>query len=248
MKTHGFHPMTLLPGSYLFAGPGMIGKKTYALELAHEIAGESDVMLVDSPSIDSIREVKQFFSLTPLAGIAKIAIIDHADQLTEEAQNALLKMLEEPNRSSICILITSRPESLAATILSRCQQFFFPAHGRKIYDKFFENSKLSEQQKNFLYEFSNGSIGLLYDLDYKKIKSYAEEFTALTKADINQRFTAAQQLADDESLSQKILFWMLYLRTKKLYKPLRGLLKLYDTILQPQFNKQLALEQFMLEL
>ena len=89
---------------------------------------------------------------------------------------------------------------------------------------------------------------MLYNLDFKTIKTYAEEFTTLSKADINQRFTIAQQLAVDESLSQKILFWMLYLRTKKLYQPLRGLLELYNTISQPQFNKQLALEQFMLEL
>ncbi len=248
MKTLGFQSMTLVSGSYLFAGPEMIGKKTYALELAHEIAGESDIMVVDSPLIDAIREVKQFLSLTPFAGTAKIAIIDHAEKLTEEAQNALLKMLEEPNRSSICMLITSSPDSLLPTILSRCQQFFFPAHGRKVYDEFFENSKLSEHQKNFLYEFSNGSIGLLYDLDFKKIKAYAEEFTELSKADINQRFTTAQALAVDESLLQKILFWMLYMRTKKLYRPLRGLLELYTTISQPQFNKQLAIEQFMLEL
>ncbi len=248
MKTLGFHSMTLVSGSYLFAGPEMIGKKTYAIELAQEAAGQHDIMIVDSPSIDAIRDVKQFLSLTPFAGTAKVALIDNADRLTEEAQNALLKMLEEPNRSSICILVTSRPDSLLPTILSRCQQFFFPAHGRKVYDEFFAATKLSKTQQDFLYEFSNGSIGLLYDLDFKKIKTYAEEFTALSKADLNGRFTAAQQLAADEALSQKILFWMLYLRTKKLYQPLRGLLELYGTISQPQFNKQLALEQFMLEL
>ncbi|MEK7583264.1 MAG: AAA family ATPase [Patescibacteria group bacterium] len=248
MKTLGFQSMTLVPGSYLFAGPEMIGKKTYALELAHDIADASDIVLVDSPLIDAIRDVKQFLSLTPFAGTAKIAIIDHAEKLTEDAQNALLKMLEEPNRSSICILVTSSPDSLLPTILSRCQQFFFPAHGRKVYDEFFATTKLSKAQQDFLYEFSNGSIGLLYNLDYQKIKAYAEEFTKLSQADISQRFTAAQQLAEDESLPQKILFWMLYLRTKKLYKPLRGLLELYNTISKPQFGKQLALEQFMLEL
>ena len=248
MKTLGFHPMILTPGSYIFAGPEMIGKKTYALELAHDIAGPEDIFLMSTSDVDTVRSLKAFLSLTPLGSIYKVAVIDHADHLTEEAQNALLKMLEEPNKSSICVLIASSPDTLLPTIRSRCQQFFFPAHGKKVYDVFFAMTKLSKTQQDFLYEFSNGSIGLLYDLDYKKIKAYAEEFMALSKADINGRFTIAQTLAADESLSQKIIFWMLYLRTKKLYRSLHGLLALYDTISRPQFNKQLALEQFMLSL
>src|SRR3989344_3081049 len=98
MKTLGFHPMTLVSGSYLFAGPEMIGKKTYALELAHDIAGPEDIFLMSTSDVDTVRSLKAFLSLTPLGSIYKVAVIDHADHLTEEAQNALLKMLEEPNK------------------------------------------------------------------------------------------------------------------------------------------------------
>lgn len=246
MKTLGFKKIPLESGAYLFTGPEMIGKKTFALELANELAGPEDITMI-TPDIDAVREMKRFFSLTPLNGKYKVAVIDNAHRLTDEAQNALLKILEEPSASSIIILVTSNPEELLPTILSRCQQIFFPAHPKSVVMEFLADKKLSDEQKNFLYEFANGSIGLLAE-DFKNIKTYAEEYTAFAKADINKRFDMAKQLSTDEALQQKILYWMLYLHTKKLYEPLRGLLALRRTIGQPQYNEQLALENFMLSL
>ena len=246
MKTLGFKKIPLQSGAYLFHGPEMIGKKMFALELAAEFAGPEDITMI-TPDIDAVREMKRFFSLTPLNGVYKVAIIDDAHRLTDEAQNALLKILEEPSASSIVILVTSHMDELLPTIVSRCHQLFFPAHPRSMVMEFLKDKKLSKEQEEFLYEFSNGSIGLLAG-DFSKIKSYAEEYSALAKADINKRFDMAKQLSTDESLQQKILYWMLYLHTKKLYEPLRGLLALRRTISRPQYNEQLALENFMLSL
>lgn len=241
--------------AYLFVGPERIGKKTFARELAGKLAQPEDVFLTSSDDVNTVRSLRSFLALSPLRSEYKVAIVDNAGSLTDEAQNALLKVLEEPSPSSKLILIAKDRDAVLPTIASRTQEIMFAPHPREVYDEYFADlpagqagKKLSKAQQDFLYEFSNGSIGLLFDLDYQKIKTYAQEITALAKTDLNGRFTAAQQLADDEALSQKILFWMLYLRTKKRYEPLRGLLTLYGTIQQPQFNKQLALEQFMLEL
>ena len=235
--------------SYLFTGPDMIGKRTFALELAGKLAHTSDILCVATNDIDAVREAKRFLSLSALNGKHKVVIIDNAGHLTEGAQNALLKVLEESSPSSILILVAQQAGTLLPTIVSRAQDIAFPPHPRTVYDEFFADKQFSQSQQDFLYEFSNGSIGMLYRYpDYKMIKEFAEEFTALSKADLNGRFTIAQKLATDETLPQKILFWMLYLRTKRLYKPLRGLLRLSDTITQPQFNLQLALEQYMVEL
>lgn len=246
MKTLGFKKIPLTSGAYIFHGQDMIGKRTYALELAGEIAHVSDIFIAHT-DIEAIRGVKHFLSLSPLNGNRKIVLIDQANRMQEEAQNAILKILEEPSASSIIILITSQLEGLLPTITSRCQVVYFPPHGRVTMLAFLKDKNLSSSQMDFLCQFSNGSIGLL-DGDFSKIKSYAQEYSMLAKADLARRFDIAKELAVDVALAQKILFWMLYLRTKQLYKPLRGLLELYQTISQPQFNRQLALENFMLQL
>src|SRR5438105_1581081 len=80
-----------LSHAYLFMGQDMIGKRTFAEELAAKIASPADIMELTSHDIDSVRGVKQFLSLTAFQGTKKVVIIDNADQLAEDAQNALLK-------------------------------------------------------------------------------------------------------------------------------------------------------------
>lgn len=75
--------------------------------------------------IGQIRDLIRIFSFKNYSAPHKIAIIDNADQMTNEAANALLKTLEEPGENSILILITSHSESLLPTIVSRCQQIKF---------------------------------------------------------------------------------------------------------------------------
>ncbi|MEK7615828.1 MAG: hypothetical protein AAB420_01300 [Patescibacteria group bacterium] len=245
MTILGFNTIALSPGSYLFHGQEMIGKKSFSLQLARDLADSADIIMVQS-DIDSVREMKRFLSLSPLNGDYKIAIVDNAHNMQEEAQNALLKILEEPTASSILILISSQPESLLQTITSRCRQIFFPPHKPETVRAFLKERSFTKEQEDFLVQFCNGSIGLL--ANQENIKEFIQEYSVLAKATLDQKFTLAKKLADDEKLQQKILYWMLYLRSKNIYKPLQGLLALHKTISQPQFNKQLALENFMLQL
>lgn len=64
-------------------------------------------------------------SLRPMAGVRRIAILDHAEKLNISSANALLKTLEEPPDNAIIILITSDLELMLDTIRSRCQSLFF---------------------------------------------------------------------------------------------------------------------------
>lgn len=235
--------------SYLFTGQDRIGKWTFARELATKLASPSAILEVTTHDIDTVRTAKLFLSHTAFHGDRKVVLIDNAHLLSEEAQNALLKILEEPSSTSILLLVTSRKDGVLPTIASRCQEIVFPVPGRDAFDAFFATKKLSHEQQDFLFHFSNGSIGLLFDEEnFKKIKVFAEEFSTLAKATMGKRFDVAKQLAEDEELEKKILFWMLYLRTKKLFAPLGPLLALYQSIAQPQLNRQLAIENFMLEL
>ncbi|HEY9690569.1 MAG TPA: hypothetical protein V6D15_00005 [Oculatellaceae cyanobacterium] len=70
--------------------------------------------------IDQVREITQFTANKPLLSNRKIVVIENAETLHPSAANALLKTLESPN-STLMILLTSSPEKLLPTIVSRCQ-------------------------------------------------------------------------------------------------------------------------------
>ena len=89
-----------------------------------------DVMVIeptenDSIVIDSVRESIRQTAYRPFEGKRRVVIIDEADRLVLQAQNALLKILEEPPNSSQFILVTARVDTLLATVRSRCQRLNF---------------------------------------------------------------------------------------------------------------------------
>ncbi|PKB61927.1 MAG: DNA polymerase III subunit delta' [SAR202 cluster bacterium Casp-Chloro-G4] len=73
-------------------------------------------------SIDQIRDLQKEASLKPYEGRYRVFIVDGAEQLTEEAANALLKVLEEPPEEVVFLLLTADTGSLLPTIISRCQR------------------------------------------------------------------------------------------------------------------------------
>jgi DNA polymerase III delta prime subunit len=88
-----------------------------------------------SIGIDAVREIKNFLWQKPNMSARRTLIIDNADLLTTEAQNALLKITEEPPASSLLILVTSDVESLLPTIVSRLPKIYFGAVPQKTIEK-----------------------------------------------------------------------------------------------------------------
>ena len=73
-------------------------------------------------SVDEIRKLANFFGLTSGAGGWRVAIVDTADDMNDNAANALLKLLEEPPNRAMLLLLSNMPGRLLPTIRSRCQR------------------------------------------------------------------------------------------------------------------------------
>ncbi len=86
------------------------------------------VRLVDGKtriSIEQLRNLREWFHRAPYEADRRCAIINDAHLMTEEAQNSLLKLLEEPPAHGILILVTENPQGLLDTIHSRLQAVYF---------------------------------------------------------------------------------------------------------------------------
>lgn len=128
------HRAGRLAHAYLLAGPTGSGKDWLASRLAamvlncspEEVASHPDSHYVQPESksrrivIDQIRELEQSMQRKPLLGYSKVAVIREADRLQPQAANAFLKTLEEPPPGSLILLLSSLPEAMLETILSRC--------------------------------------------------------------------------------------------------------------------------------
>ena len=268
--------------AYLFSGQEMIGKKTFAMELVEHLGAQSlsqgstflkiqgrtlepDLLVLgkESVGIDEIRKLKNFLSLKPYASKYKVAIIDNAHQMSAEAANAMLKVLEEPPAHSLIILISANPQALLPTVYSRCVEIKFAPHPRDKLLKYLGKLGLSGKQTEFLADFSNGRLGLAHRLkendSFKNIKKNLEDFNKLLKSNLNDRIKFAEKsLAGNDAPGQAIellLYWMFYLRSdfsKKLKinraRVLRNLLETRQTLSHSQFNARLALENLLINL
>ena len=71
--------------------------------------------------VDSVREVGAFMRLTPAEGGWRVVVIDSADEMNANSANAVLKVLEEPPKNALLILVSHNPGRLLPTIRSRCR-------------------------------------------------------------------------------------------------------------------------------
>ena len=78
-----------------------------------------------SITVERVRDAIGQAAYRPFEGRRRVVIIDDAERLVPEAQNALLKTLEEPPDASQFVLVTARPDTLLATVRSRCQRLSF---------------------------------------------------------------------------------------------------------------------------
>ena len=174
-----------LEAGYLFTGPEGIGKRQVALALAKKLNcledkadacsrcssclkiesnQHPDVHIISDDEtqikIDVIRQLQKEMSLRAYEGKFKIFIIDNAHNLTAEASNSLLKVLEEPSKGSLIVLISDKPGLLFRTVVSRCKVVrFSPLKRQDLEEILKKDYKLDTGYAHFLAYFSEGRLG-----------------------------------------------------------------------------------------
>jgi len=230
-----------IPQAFLFSGPDSLGKKKVAFEFIKMLNCEAvfqnkvsrepcqncsscnliekkkhpDLIVLEPKGkeiqISQIRELKRFLSFRPQVSHFKSVIIDEAQTLNLASQNCLLKTLEDPPGQVLFFLITSQPEMLAETILSRCGILkFYPLNPKEM-ERYFKEKVPSSQQSIF-FELSEGKPGRAIDFlknpqKFLEVQKSFKGIEKIIKSDIAERFCFVKNfLAKKESLVKLNLF------------------------------------------
>ena len=275
--------------SVLFSGEEGIGKTTLAFYLAHTLLclkkGKEPCQncescleyqkkchpdfLAVSPekgliSIEKVREIINFLSFKPKLSGLKIVIIDDSEKMTKEAQNALLKILEEPNLDNLIILVSSYPEKLLPTILSRLLVIKFSlAKKKEIIDYLVKEFSLSLDKAEEIAQMSQGKIAeaiKLLEKDYFKEKMKAKEILKkIIKGNEIEKILIIEEDLKEEKINFFLKEWLSILRKdyqelinllkeEKRNYLLKNLLNAYLVINSQNVNQKLLLENIFLKI
>lgn len=233
-----------LAGAYLFCGPENVGKFTVALNFAKRLTGNDskninphnqnfgvginpDIIIITPETeekngitkkkdikIEKIRELQHSLSLSAYFGKYKVAIIDGAEYLTISAQNALLKILEEPAENCVLILIAHNPEKILPTIKSRC-----------VIKKFglVKQAEISamiaeEENKEDIIFWSLGRPGkaIIFQKEKKQLSDCQKTVRSLKEIlqkNLNDKFILAEELSKNPAgLIYRLEFWLIIFR------------------------------------
>ena len=169
--------------SYIFSGIKGVGKYSFAKDFAKCILEDS--MMQDyyklgpdgkSIKVSQIRELQNVINIKPTFSKKSVYIIDDADLMTIEAQNSLLKTLEEPPEYAVIILIVHNERSILSTVKSRCVNIKFSKLSDKDIKKYLLKKDLNFEDKNInVFKVLDGSLN---DIDF--IRDDYDELLKLT--------------------------------------------------------------------
>jgi len=230
--------------AYLFAGPQGSGKKTLAFLFAQALncPGENppcgeclscrktrsgnhpNVFYVkpqgSSIKIEQLRELKEKLFYLPTEGFKKICIIDDADTLTLPAGNSILKILEEPPEDLVFLLLSSRPQALLQTILSRCIHFYLRPLADQEMAALLESKKpLPPAERELLISLAGGNPGralqmLTQGSRQEKLEEACELLRRMECSSEAELFSLAEELTRRDDLQEIIAVFVLIFRQR----------------------------------
>ena len=214
--------------AYLFSGPEQTGKFTLAREFARAIVADrkinsltdgdrrsadlditvivpeavekSGIIKEKSIGVKKVIEAQQKIRLFPHQGKYRVLIIDRSEKMTEEAQNSLLKFLEEPNDTALVMLVSNERARILPTVRSRLQRINF----QPVPEVEMECSVKHDSDQHWIsaVRLAMGRPGLAVELagDSER-RTYLGELdrflSGLEKASISERLKMAEKIAKD---------------------------------------------------
>lgn len=160
-------------------------------------------------SVTQIREFIKKLSMSSFLGSYKVGVIKHADRLSEEAANALLKTLEEPREKVVIVLVANSLDHLPATIVSRSQTLRFRnVKSDEIYDFLIKKKNTSREMAKKFAQLSMGrpalAVKFLEDKEYReKYDDFVRIFLSLFTRDVNTQFAEIGKIFSSRSSNQE---------------------------------------------
>ncbi|MFA5086279.1 MAG: hypothetical protein WC468_01625 [Candidatus Paceibacterota bacterium] len=281
-----------IPHALLFSGPDKVGKKKVALEFVKSIfckdtCGECyacrtiesnnfpDLMVL-SPAegnleIEQVRDLQNRLSLKSYNNSLKAGIINDAHLMRKDAQNALLKTLEEPKGDTLLILITPYPEMLLPTIRSRVQEIKFSIVSRAEIENHLVSLGAKKEEAKDIAMISSGQIGKAIEFheDPEKLEAFnkaVKDISTLCRADMGKRFAFAKDFKENQEEIINVLdIWERFMRRELLLSIFNGkgtlnytlkrLKEVIDELERTKYlietsnvNKKMALENLLINL
>ena len=157
------HSLAIDPTSQAFR---LIAQQSHPdLFIAERKLNEKTNKLQSEITVDTIRSLINFMNMTPAMGKARVAIIDTADDLNRNGANALLKVLEEPPKDGLILLLSESPARLLPTIRSRCRTLSLREVERSsIIDLILNESGVDQDEATRIAEMADGKPGFALTL------------------------------------------------------------------------------------
>lgn len=245
---HGALQSGRISHAHLFSGPRGVGKKTTALAFARALlclqrntgdgCGECEscrkVEQEIHPDMRTIRpegatikisQVRQLMAdlrLGSADGRWVVRIVDEADAMTAEAANAMLKTLEEPLQGVVIILVTTRPQAVLPTIVSRCQHMVFqPMLKHQVLQGMIRVEGEPSEKMQLAAAMSGGSLGKALELvagGFIQRDLAFQLIERISTADVEEALSMAAELtARKEDLVSLLDMMILWFRDSLLY-------------------------------
>ena len=215
--------------------------------------------------IGDIRELKRIFSLKGAETQMRVVLMNEADQMSDEAANAFLKLLEEPSRDTLFILCAASKDLLLPTILSRTQAIGFAPVSSHILRQFLASKKIGQELAETMLDIASGRPGILMRLlsDEKYLdeeKEFLKKISEIIeKKDLPEAFRLTEKSAADEYLMiktiesivhllrAKMLFNSFEQNTQAIAQKLKKVAAISASLETTNVNPRLALDALFLE-
>lgn len=230
-EKHPIHPVWML------CGPRGIGKATFAYKIAKMVYGNvGDFFIIDlarnidergnlkpdakSISVNTVRAMIEKMQMSSMSGQWRVVLIDSVDELTVAAENAVLKLLEEPPAQTLFLLVTHQLSNVLPTVRSRARvEKMCPlsiSELRELCTRFLGNEEISSD----ILKLSNGSFGKIAHLKaFGGDEIYEELLDILQNKNSNacDIMNVAEKIGAESSLYGIVLDAIAYFNLADLY-------------------------------